>query len=110
MISATEGVPVDGLGLEDDLRVSAGGLIRGGAVIVPVRELGGFCCGGGDGAALGAELEETVEPDVFGHDFGGVGRGEVEKTLDLFVCGRGKHGGWTDRGDSGGGDGATGST
>mmetsp|Transcript_20772 Transcript_20772/g.69686 ORF Transcript_20772/g.69686 Transcript_20772/m.69686 type:complete len:440 (-) Transcript_20772:129-1448(-) len=74
-----EGVLVDGLGLQDHLRVLPGGLPRGGAIIGPQRHLVGR--GGavrGDGAALGPRGLVRVDPDVLGlHGVRGHGQGEV---------------------------------
>ena len=84
VVAATEGVLVDDAGLEDDFRVLAGGLVGGGAVVVPGREVGRVCDIWVDSARLGAELVETVEPDVLGEDDRGGDR-EVEQPRHLAV-------------------------
>jgi len=69
VVTATERVGIVGDGLEDNLRFVGDGLVGGGAVVVPLGDVGE---GGdllGESAGLGAGVHAgAVDPDVLGDD------------------------------------------
>ncbi|RUP44708.1 hypothetical protein BC936DRAFT_149102 [Jimgerdemannia flammicorona] len=68
VVALAEGVGEDGDGLEEDVRVVAGGLLGRGAVEVPLGKIGGGRGLGAQGLRLATELITTVDPDVLGLD------------------------------------------
>ena len=80
VVATTERVLVDGTGLDDDLGVLARGLVGGGAIVVPRRELVKVRLGGRHGLALGADVALGIDPDVLGLDL--AGHGELHVALE----------------------------
>jgi len=85
VVSLSKGVTVHGHGLHDDLRVVRGGLVAGGAIVVPLGEVGDGVDGVIERSALGAEDDAAaVNPDVLGDD--GVGHfGPCRGVVDVLV-------------------------